>query len=243
VYNESATLKDILKKVIKQEFKNITLEKEIILVVDSRSNDGSLEIARNFVSKNSNSVLIVAKEEGKGFAMKLGYEKSSGDILLIQDADLEYNPNDYETLVTPILEGRTKFVLGERYTDKTKTGKGWKIRDLDNSQAYGHVLNVGGLIINSLMNILYRSHLQDQASMFKVIHRDILSMIKLESNRFELEVEMICKLLRKGIHPYQIPIKYSARGNDEGKKIRFFRDGWSYIRVIFKYRFYPKKWL
>jgi len=236
VFNEVNTLQCLLNKVVEQKFIHVDVDKEILIVVDSRSNDGSLQIAEDFVDSHDNISLHIADQRGKGYAMKIGYKHATGSILLIQDADLEYDPGDYEELITPIIDGKTKFVLGVRFLNERNST--WHIRNIKGERFYGLTLNIGGILINWLMNVLYSARLYDQATMYKVIHKDILDMIKLESNMFELEVEMICKLLRKGIHPLQLPVSYNARSNKEGKKIRFFRDGWSYIRVILKYRFY-----
>ena len=104
------------------------MEKELILVVDSRCDDGSLQIAENFVETNNNTSLYIANSNGKGYAMKIGYKHATGDILIIQDADLEYDPNDYENLVIPIVDGKTKFVLGVRFLNERNST--WHIRNI-----------------------------------------------------------------------------------------------------------------
>ena len=105
-------------------------------------------------------------------------------------------------------------------------------------ELYGFFLNLGGITINTIMNILYNVRIKDQATMFKVFNIGILEGIKLETNHFETEVEFLCKLFKKKIYPLQIPVNYKARSKAEGKKINFFRDGISFLKVLFKYRFF-----
>ena len=240
VYNEESTLHELLSRVQQHRFHDLNIEKEI-LVVDDASTDRSAAIARAFCDDRPNFHFysLPAPNGGKGRALKLGYQKGQGDLFLVQDADLEYRCEDYESLIEPIVSGKTPFVLGVRCpVDKRFF---WRLRQLSGDQGFATLLNLTGYMLNGLINLLYRAKLADHASMFKVYHRDMLSMIRLENNGFNLELEMVCKFLRKNIHPVQVPVQYQARGRAEGKKIRFFSDGIKFMRTVIKYRLLPDR--
>lgn len=237
VYNEEKTIITVLEKLRNHKFKNIDLEREILILLDERSNDGTKEKILNFIKQNKNfGKLHVINKPGKGYAIKIGFVKATGNLILIQDADLEYDINDYEKLLTPIIEKKTNFVLGIRFNKQDSSP--WKMRKIKNEQIYGFFLNIGGVFINWIMNVLYNVKIQDQATMFKVFDKKILDGIKLKSNNFETEVELLCKLFKKKIYPLQIPINYKARSKADGKKINFFKDGYSFIKVLIKYKFF-----
>ena len=239
VFNEEGTLEQLLNLVSRQKFEEIEVMKEV-LVIDNGSTDESSLIAQSFCQRHKDFSLIRIEENvGKGNALKCGYSASTGDIFIVQDADLEYDPNDYEKLIAPIIREETKFVLGVRVATESRTQ--WQIRNIRHERIYGFFLNIGGEILSAMINLLYGSHISDQASMYKVIHKDLLKLITLESDGFDLEVEMICKFLRKGFHPLEIPVNYNARSRKDGKKIRVIRDGLSFLRVIFRYRVKPLK--
>lgn len=237
VYNEEKTLSEILTRIDNQTFSDPNIEKEV-LVIDNGSTDRSHAIAASFCGNAPGfRLLTIDKNVGKGHAMKLGYAEGQGEVFIVQDADLEYDPNDYEKLVMPILNGETKFVMGVRFYNSNVST--WRIRNIRGEKAYGFILNLGGIFMNSLIYLLYGVKLYDQATMFKVHHRDLIQLIRLNADRFELETEMNCKLLRHKVVPLQLPINYQARGKKDGKKIRLFKDGFSIIKVILKYRFVP----
>ena len=237
VFNEVKTITYVLELIKKHKFNNITLDKEIIILLDIRSNDGSKEKILEFLERNKNFAdLQIVEKPGKGYAIKLGFEKANGDFILIQDADLEYDIDDYEKLLTPLVEKKTSFVLGIRFNQHNSSP--WKMRKIKNEQVYGFFLNIGGVLINWLMNFLYDVKIKDQASMFKVFNKKILDGINLETDNFETEVELLCKLFKKKIYPLQIPINYKARSKAEGKKINFFKDGLSFIKVLIKYKLF-----
>jgi len=237
VFNEEKTIIKVLETLQGHRFLKINLEKEIIILLDIRSNDGTKTKIENFLKKNHNfAKLYEISKPGKGYAIKYGFEKATGKFILIQDADLEYDVNDYEKLLTPLFENQTNFVLGIRFNKEDDSP--WKMRKIKNEELYGFFLNLGGITINTIMNILYNVKIKDQATMFKVFNIKILEGIKLETNHFETEVEFLCKLFKKKIYPLQIPVNYRARSKAEGKKISFFRDGISFLKVLFKYRFF-----
>tara|TARA_Y100000590_G_scaffold441536_1_gene568399 strand:- start:637 stop:1380 length:744 start_codon:yes stop_codon:yes gene_type:complete len=237
VFNEQNTIINVLDNLKSHNFLNINLQKEIIILLDVRSNDGTKGKIENFLKKNDNfAKLFMISKPGKGYAIKYGFEKATGKFILIQDADLEYDINDYEKLLSPLYKNETNFVLGIRFNKGDDSP--WKMRKIKNEELYGFFLNLGGIIINAIMNILYNVKIKDQATMYKVFNIKILEGIKLESNHFETEVELLCKLFKKKIYPLQIPINYKARSKAEGKKINFFRDGISFLKVLLKYRFF-----
>lgn len=228
VYNEAKTADKLLKKV---ENARLPIKKEII-IIESNSIDGSREIIKRHEGKKDVRIFYEEKPQGKGHALKEGLKHATGTIILIQDADLEYDVRDYSKLLKPILEGKAKFVLGSRILGK----KNWMIRK-GIGNLYGFILNVGGWIYNALINLLYGSHMTDQATMFKVFRKDVFKNIPLRSNGFDLDIELVVKPLKRGIKPIEIPVNYKSRSTKEGKKIRFWRDSFVLLWAIVKYRF------
>ena len=217
VYNEKKTLEEIIKRVKMADA--LGLEKEIILV-DDGSSDGTREILKNFEEKYS--VIYHAKNQGKGAALRTGFQKSTGDIMLIQDADLEYNPQNYPKLLRPILENKTDVVYGSRALQENPY--------LNKGNYYG------AKILSWLTNIFYGSHLTDVYTCYKVFRASVLSDIKLESRGFDFEQEITSKILRGKHKIVEVPIDYSPRGFELGKKIRA-KDGLIGLWKILKYRF------
>ncbi len=230
VYNEAATVKKLLDRVLAVQLSNI--QKEII-IIESNSTDGTRKIIKKYEKKKGIKILYQERPMGKGNALKLGFTYATGDIILIQDADLEYKPEEYGKLLEPILSGKTAFVLGSRHLGKET----WVIRTYLNS-LHAKTLNVGGLIYTHLFNLLYGVHLTDPATMFKVFRRTCLENITLKTNYFDLDWELTAKFIKKRVIPLEVPISYNSRSVEEGKKIRFFRDGWLVFWAIVKYRFF-----
>ncbi|XRP97110.1 glycosyltransferase family 2 protein [Methanocaldococcus sp. 16A] len=221
-YNEEKTIEKILEKVLNVK---LPLEKEIIVVNDG-STDRTKEIIENFIKNhpNENIKLINKKNEGKGSALKVGIKHSTGDIIIIQDADLEYDPNDYPKLIKPILEGKAKVVYGSR------------LRKIENKFSHISFL-IGGICITLITNILYFTFLTDEPTCYKVFHKDLKDiLINAEGNRFDWEPEVTAKILRKGYKIYEVPINYYPRTLKEGKKIRW-KDGFEAILTLIKWRF------
>ncbi len=209
VYNEIDNIKKLIEIV-----KNVNLKKEII-IVDDCSTDGTreyLETIKDII------ILFHKKNMGKGSAIRTGLKSAQGDVVIIQDADLEYSPNEYPKLLAPIIAGKTKVVYGSRIL-----GKG---RFLKKSYFANRVLTL-------LTNLLYHGHITDMETCYKMIDRRLILNLHLVSSRFEIEPEITCKLLRKGIRIYEIPISYTAR--KEGKKIGI-KDGIQAIWNIVKWK-------
>lgn len=217
IYNEKETLLEILEKVEKAPAFN--LEKELILI-DDGSTDSTKDILKKLESK-----YIVAyheKNQGKGKALRTGFEKTTGDIILIQDADLELNPNNYPQLLKPILDNKADIVYGSRYKKK------------DNSIYKSHYWGVR--ILSILTNLLYGSNLTDVYCGYKVFKAEILKNLKLVSNSFEIESELTVKSLKKGYKIVEAPIDYFPRKFNEGKKIRL-TNGLKAMFLIIKNKF------
>jgi glycosyltransferase involved in cell wall biosynthesis len=214
VLNEAKTLPVILQKVL-----NVALEKEIIIV-----NDGSTDDTHNILEKYRNhagiSLIRHLSTQGKGGAVQSALKQVKGDIVIIQDADLEYDPEDYAKLIAPITAGQYLVVFG------TRTGP--------NHSYFRYFL--GGKMLTMLANILYRQHLTDVFTCYKVFSSEILKDIQIEGRGFDFDPEVTAKVVRKGIQIGQVPISYYPRSFEEGKKIRWV-DGLIAAWILIKYRF------
>ena len=218
IYNEKETLIKILEKV--EEANTLGLEKEIILV-DDGSTDGTLDILKTL--ENGYQVIYHEKNQGKGAALRSGFLAAAGDLILIQDADLEYNPQNYPQLLRPILENKADVVFGSRNLQKNPT---------DNFSFY-----LGRRITNLFLNILCGSKLTDYWTCYKVFKAPIVKSLKLECNRFDVEVEMTVKIIKGGYKIVEVPIDYLPRSVSAGKKIKP-QDGLIAIWKTIKYKFF-----
>ena len=230
VYNESKTLKKLMNQVLKTK---ISIDKEIILI-ESNSTDGTRKIVKTYEKHPLCKVYYQDRPQGKGNALKEGFKHATGDIILIQDGDLEYDPNEYQKLIQPILDGKADFILGSRHLSVNTH----RVRKLEKTPFYAELLNFGHLFFTSLFNELYCVKLTDPATMFKVYKRKCTKGIHFKSNYFELDWEIVAKLIKKGYKPLEVPVTYHSRSVAQGKKIRFFRDGSKVLYAIIKYRFF-----
>ena len=219
VYNEKNTIEEIISRV---QAVDVGIKKEIILV-DDCSNDGTREILEKLTQDNI-KVYFHSKNQGKGASLQTGFSNVEGDIILIQDADLEYDPREYSKLLEPILDGRADAVYGSRFL-------GGPHRVL----FFWHY--VGNKILTTLSNITSNLNLTDMETCYKVFKREILDKITLKSKRFGIEPEITIKLAKMKCRIYEVPISYSGRDYSEGKKIGW-KDGVSAIFHIFKYKFF-----
>jgi glycosyltransferase involved in cell wall biosynthesis len=238
VYNEAATVDTLLERVWAQPLPDIAKE---IVIVESNSADGSREIVAQFQARHIGDsaaeirVILQDGPKGKGNAVRQGLAAASGEIVLIQDADLEYDVADYPDLLRPIIDGRTAFVLGSRHMGPN----GWKIRKFAQGGPRAALMNVGGMLFHSLFNVLFGTRLTDPTTMYKVFRADCLDGLTLSCDRFDFDFELLGKLLRSGVRPMEIPVSYRSRGFDEGKKIRIFHDPLTWVTAIFACRFDP----
>jgi glycosyltransferase involved in cell wall biosynthesis len=219
VYNEQATLSEILNQV-----RAVTLdgvEKEIV-VVDDGSTDGSRDILAAEAQVGDLQVFYLEQNRGKGAAVRTGIDHASGDLIVIQDADLEYDPRDYPTLIRPIMEGRVAVVYGSRFLGPRKAMLFWHM--------------VGNKLLTLTTNILYNAILSDMETCYKCFRADVIKDIPLRSRRFEFEPEITAKVLKRGHRIFEVPISYYGREVHEGKKISW-RDAPIAFWTLFKYRF------
>ncbi|HUW22554.1 MAG TPA: glycosyltransferase family 2 protein [bacterium] len=219
VYNEKHTIKEIVRKVM-----NVNMEKEII-IVDDCSIDSTRDTLRR-IDNNNIKVIYHDKNMGKGMAIRTGIKYVTGDIIIIQDADLEYEPEDYYELTRPIIEGKADVVYGSRELLK------------QNKWSY-YRYAIGGRFLSWLTNLLYHSSITDEPTCYKVFKADILKSINLDCKKFEFCPEVTAKVLRRGIKIYEVPIHYYSRSIEQGKKIGL-RDGLQAIWTLIKYRFIDK---
>jgi glycosyltransferase involved in cell wall biosynthesis len=219
VYNEAQTIKEIISRV-----QNVDLEKEII-IVDDHSTDGTSEQLKDIDAHYNNvQVLTHHRNRGKGAALRTGFAAAMGDIIIIQDADLEYDPREYQALLDPILDGRADVVYGSRFL-------GGPHRVL----FFWHY--VGNKMLTLLANAFSNLNLTDMETCYKVFKKKVLHNINLKSNRFGFEPEFTMKVAKKNFRVYEVPISYSGRTYEEGKKI-VWKDGLSAILAILRFRFF-----
>ena len=200
----------------------VDYEKEIILI-DDFSTDGTREILKNCENKENFQVLYHNRNQGKGAALRTGFAKVSGDIIIIQDADLEYNPSDYGILIEPILDGRADVVYGSRFL-------GGPHRVL----FFWHY--VGNMVLTTWSNMFTNVNLTDMETGYKVFTKEVNESLTLKCNRFGFEPEFTAKVAKNKFRIYEVPISYNGRDYSEGKKITW-KDGVAAIWYIFKFRF------
>lgn len=222
-YNEKNTIVAIVKKI--NEIKN--LNKEIILI-DDCSNDGTVDIIKNEVSKYVSHVIYHDKNYGKGYAIQSGLKFVTGDIVLIQDADLEYDPHDYEKLIDPIVNKKFLVVYGSRVLGKRVLSQNYFISSFRVFANY---------CLTLLSNLVNNQNLTDAHTCYKVFHISVIKQIKLQEKRFAFCPEITCKVSRLGIPISEVPINYNGRTVTDGKKINFL-DGIRAVYALFKYRFF-----
>lgn len=217
VYNEKHTILEVLRRV-----RAVDLPKEII-VVDDCSTDGTREILKSLAADSELKIVFHERNRGKGAALRTGFAAVTGDIVVVQDADLEYDPAEYPALIQPILANKADVVFGSRFL-------GGPHRVL----FFWH--SVGNKVLTTLSNMFTDLNLTDMETCYKVFRADILRRIRLRENRFGFEPEFTAKVARARCRVYEVPISYSGRDYSEGKKITW-KDGIAALYFIIKYRF------
>lgn len=236
VFNEGVYVGNTLQRVWDQALPGV--EKEII-IVESNSIDDTRTICKAFVDQihetHPNSVKLILQKlaKGKGNAVRAGLRQATGDIILIQDADAEYDTKDYGQLLSPIIDGKVEFVLGSRHLSVGN----WKIRRFESSPLKAAILNIGGFFFNTFFNLMFGTRLTDPTTMYKVFKRSCIEGVVFEAHRFDFDYELVSKLIRLGYHPIEVPVSYISRGFKEGKKIEIIRDPLTWIKAIIRYRF------
>jgi glycosyltransferase involved in cell wall biosynthesis len=231
VYNEKSTFRIVMEKLLSKQITGVDIE---VYVVESNSKDGTREDVLAYKGHPRVRVVLEDKPTGKGHAVRIGLRIARGDIILIQDADLEYDLDDYEKLIAPIRAGEASFILGSRHPVGEKL---WKIRKFDGALHLSDIMNAGHVFFAWLMNTVFRQNLRDPFTMYKVFRRDCIYGLRFECNRFDFDHEIVGKLVRNGFNPVEIDVSYHCRTFDEGKKISIFGDPPTWIRACLKHRF------
>jgi dolichol-phosphate mannosyltransferase len=223
-YNEEDTIEEIIKQVDTVDLRRINVEKELI-IVDDGSKDKTIEIVHKLQKRYKYIKFIQHKKNtGKGGAIKTAIKAATGNVMIVQDADLEYDPQDYFKCILPILKGEAKVVYGSRRLDKR------------NKQYSGFSYYLGGIGITMIFNMLFFTRLTDEPTCYKTFRSDVIRRIKIDGNKFDWEPEVTAKIVRRGIRIHEVPIRYYPRSSDEGKKIRW-KDGIDAVLTMLKYRF------
>lgn len=231
IYNERPTVQAALDKILAKRIQGWRMQ---FILIESNSTDGTREIVAGYQSREGVQLILEDAPRGKGHAVRAGLAQATGDVILIQDADLEYDVEDYDSLLAPIAAGRQTFVLGSRHGDG-----GWAIRKFDDQPIRAFALNLAHWTFTFMVNVCLGVWLRDPFTMYKVFRRDAIAGLRFECDRFDFDWELVMKLVRRGHRPIEIPISYKSRSFSEGKKVRMFRDPITWLAALVKYRFQP----
>ena len=229
VYNEARYAAEVIDAVLAKPLK---IDRELI-IVESNSTDGTRAIVEGYRGRAGVRVVLEDRPQGKGHAVRTGLAHVTGSIVLIQDADFEYDIEDYDALLEPLIQHKATFVLGSRSLGLDD----WKVRKYDATPVRGLLLNFAQVMFAKTYSTLYQQRVTDVNTMFKVFRAECLDGLDLKSDGFELDIELACKLARNGHSPMEVPVNYVARGFAEGKKIRFWRDAVPSYASLFWHRF------
>jgi glycosyltransferase involved in cell wall biosynthesis len=224
VYNEQATLAECIRRVVAVE---LSLEKELVLIDDASTDDSAKVIQELCQQHDQVQIKVVTHQQnqGKGAALRSGFAAVTGDIVIIQDADLEYDPNDYHRLLKPMLDGRADVVYGSRFvgSEEKRVIYFWHY--------------IGNKLLTTFSNMCTNLNFTDMETCYKVFRREVVEKLNIKSNRFGVEPEMTAKVARAGWRVYEVGISYSGRTYAEGKKITW-KDGLKAILTIIRFRFF-----
>jgi glycosyltransferase involved in cell wall biosynthesis len=216
VYNERATIDEIIRRVLA-----VPLRTELI-IVDDGSSDGTREVLQALAGELPIKVVLQPANAGKGAALRRGFQEVTGDLVVIQDADLEYSPEEFPQLIELICQGRADVVYGSRF--------------LGRHRVFMFTHYAGNRFLTLVTNVLYNTMLSDMETCYKVMRVEVLRSMTLDSNGFGIEPELTAKIFKRHYRVYEVPITYDGRGYEEGKKITW-RDGFVALWVLLKYRF------
>lgn len=220
VYNEKNTISEILRRIDAVDLKDLGFEKEVI-IVDDGSKDGTADILK--VLEGKYKIIYHPQNQGKGAAVRTGLREASGDYLIIQDADLEYDPRDYRKLLETALKNNAQVVYGSRLGSR--------------QNKFSHVsYYLGGIFLNFATNFLYRTKITDESTGYKLFKTEVIKSLPLKCRGFEFCPEVTARVVKKGIKIYEAPINYHPRHIKEGKKIKW-RDGLIILWTLIKYKF------
>ena len=216
VYNERATVEEIVERVLA-----VPLRIELV-AVDDASSDGTRDLLQRLARERGFKLVLQERNRGKGAAVRRGIAETTGDVVVVQDADLEYSPEEYPELIDLIVRGKADAVFGSRFIGRHRCF------------LFTHYL--ANLFLNLVTNVLYNTTMTDMETCFKAIRADVLRSLPLRSDRFGIEPEITAKLFKRGVRVYEVPITYEGRDYSEGKKISW-RDGFPALWALIKYRF------
>ena len=216
VFNERETIEEIIPRVLA-----VPIRTELI-VVDDGSTDGTRDLLTALAKQHSFKLIFQAQNAGKGAALRRGFQEVTGDLVAIQDADLEYSPEEFPDLISLICEGRADVVYGSRF--------------LGRHRVFLFTHYAGNRLLTLITNVLYNTMLTDMETCYKVMRTEVLKSFSVKSNGFGIEPELTAKIFKRGYRVYEVPITYDGRGYEEGKKITW-RDGVVALWVLLKYRF------
>jgi glycosyltransferase involved in cell wall biosynthesis len=219
VYNEIDTVQEMIERVLAMAGSGLRID---LVVVDDCSRDGSRELVTRLGEERGFRVCHQERNRGKGAAVRRGIQEAQGDIIVVQDADLEYSPEEYPDLIDLIVKGKADAVFGSRFIGRHRCF------------LFSHYL--ANLFLNLVTNILYNTTLTDMETCFKAVRADILKKVPLRSDRFGIEPEITAKLFKRGARVYEVPITYEGRDYSEGKKITW-KDGFPALWTLVKFRF------
>lgn len=228
VFNEENTVYSLIEKVSGVDIPGVKKE---IIVIDDGSTDNSVTQIKKAIKKLKDEKIILKTHKinrGKGAAVRTGIDSSSGQVLIIQDADLEYDPRDYNKIIKPILQKKCKVVYGTRLAD-------YPLHLIGREKTPLATHYIGNKIVTFFTNLIYGSNLTDMETCYKAFSSSVIKNIQLNSDRFDIEPEITAKILKQGISIFEVPIKVNPRGYHEGKKITW-RDGFSAIFTLVKYK-------
>jgi glycosyltransferase involved in cell wall biosynthesis len=230
VYNEAHTVADVIGQVLDVDLGDRIME---LIIVESNSTDGTREIVASYEHLPNVRVIYQDEPRGKGFAVRAGLQVAAGDVVLIQDGDLEYSVEDYPALLEPIERGEASFVLGSRHV------RGRPMRHFADSRVTSFVLNTAHWGFTTMFDLTYGVDLRDPFTMYKVFRRECIDGLEFTSDRFDFDWELVAKLIRCGHVPIEVPVTYESRDFKSGKKVRMFRDPLSWFVACAKFRVAP----
>lgn len=227
IFNEAASAKFVLDQILAKRMEIADIE---VIIVESNSTDGTREIVEALPPARDLKTIFETRPQGKGHAVRTGLAAATGDIILIQDADLEYSLDDYEKLLSPIISGKADFVLGTRHTEGN-----WHMRRFSTGSHYAVLFNLAHWGFTAMLNHSLGTRMTDPFTMFKVFRKSCLDGIQLECNRFDLDWELVIKLVKAGYIPLEIPVTYNSRDFTEGKKVSMLKDPPTWLKAWWKY--------
>lgn len=230
VYNEATTVKVVIDDLLGRTFDEFDYE---LIIIESNSSDSSREIINGYDEHPKVRIVLQEQPLGKGNAVREGLRFVRGEIVLIQDADLEYDVSDYSKLIHPILREEATVVLGSR------AHNGGPIRVMPNEVVRSWITNFGHHLFTGIFNIIYGQKLRDPFTMFKVFRTTCLDGLRLQSNRFDFDWELLGKLCRRGYTPLEVPVSYKSRGFGSGKKVKMIKDPITWVIAAVKFRIEP----